>query len=295
MLRTRFRLNTETFQYEPVTFNWLTFKQQLRLSAILGFSLGALSLLLCFAFVGSPKAIYLERQKSSYVRLVKDQISDAKKLEKDINKIHRNDNNFYRSILNAEAIDVGIWEAGTGGSTQDIPKDPVLKESVSLLAKLKNKFSIQKNSFSSIMNVAVKKQEELMHTPAMRPLNTRVMSGFGYRMDPIHGGGHFHTGLDFDASMYTPIKATGGGTIITAGETASGWGYGIQVEIDHGYGYITKYAHLSKVKVRIGQKVNRGDVIGLSGNTGWSTGPHLHYEIIRNGVKVNPYDFFYTN
>jgi murein DD-endopeptidase MepM/ murein hydrolase activator NlpD len=117
------------------------------------------------------------------------------------------------------------------------------------------------------------------------------VSHFGYRSDPFHGGGQFHPGVDLSARIGTPIKATGDGRVVAAGPFH---GYGIHVEIDHGFGYRTIYAHLSKTKVRVGEKVKRGTVVGLSGNTGYSTGPHLHYEVIKNGQKSNPLDYIYV-
>jgi murein DD-endopeptidase MepM/ murein hydrolase activator NlpD len=125
--------------------------------------------------------------------------------------------------------------------------------------------------------------------PTLRPLKGRILSGFGYRRDPISGGVHFHPGLDLDARYGEPIHAVAEGTVIEAG--GSDGGYGIQVEIDHGYGYVTKYAHMSKLAVKPGQKVKRKDVIGYVGNTGYSVGAHLHYEVIRYGNKIDPRDY----
>ena len=125
--------------------------------------------------------------------------------------------------------------------------------------------------------------------PVGFPTKGTIVSGFGYRMHPIKKRLHLHTGLDIDAPYGTIVKATGKGVVVRAGISQSG--YGIQVEIDHGNGFKTKYAHLSKVLVKIGDKVERGTPIGKVGSTGLSTGPHLHYEIIKNDKKINPYPY----
>jgi murein DD-endopeptidase MepM/ murein hydrolase activator NlpD len=120
-----------------------------------------------------------------------------------------------------------------------------------------------------------------------------MVSDYGMRRNPFHGHREFHEGLDFRAKTGTPIKVVGNGIVTEAGRPQSG--YGLQVEVDHGHGYITKYAHCSKLMVNRGDTVQRGDVIALSGNTGYSTGPHLHYEVLKNGKKVNPRDYFYSD
>ena len=120
-----------------------------------------------------------------------------------------------------------------------------------------------------------------------------MASGYGYRMHPILKYRKFHAGMDFTAPRGTPIFATGKGTVIQADSKASG--YGRHVRIDHGYGYITLYAHMSKMAVEEGDKVNRGDIIGYVGNTGLSAGPHCHYEVRKNGEPVNPVNFYFND
>ena len=120
-----------------------------------------------------------------------------------------------------------------------------------------------------------------------------MASGFGYRIDPIYKTPKMHTGLDFAAPIGTPIYATGNGVVVEADYEAGG--YGNHVIIDHGYGYETLYGHMVKIKARMGQKVTRGEVIGWVGSTGKSTGPHCHYEVIKNGEKIDPIHFFFND
>jgi murein DD-endopeptidase MepM/ murein hydrolase activator NlpD len=133
--------------------------------------------------------------------------------------------------------------------------------------------------------------------PGIQPVSNkdlkRIASGFGYRIHPIYKTYKMHTGQDFTAPVGTEVYATGNGTVRKV--EYSRRGYGRNIIVDHGYGYQTLYAHLSKIEVRKGQRVNRGDVIGLVGNTGTSTAPHLHYEVIKNNRKINPANFFYND
>ena len=216
-------------------------------------------------------------------------------MEKELNTIHRNDQTFYRSILNKKSIDPQVWEGGVGGSVRDGANRfaaPTLREVAQRTEKLHYKLGLQKLSFEETARLAQLKSEELKHIPAILPLNGRTVSGFGYRADPFHGHGHFHSGVDISAPYGAPIFAAADGVVITSGTPE--WGYGLQVEIDHGYGFVTKYAHLSRTMVKVGQKIKRGTKLGLCGSSGYSTGPHLHYEVIRNGAKVNPEDYYYS-
>ena len=141
----------------------------------------------------------------------------------------------------------------------------------------------------------------LQSIPAIQPVANedlkRIASGYGYRIHPIYKVRKMHTGMDFTAPIGTPIHATGDGYIAGDNEAreVGGSGYGRYVVINHGYGYKTLYAHMSKIDVKPGQQVKRGDIIGYVGNTGSSTGPHLHYEVIKGGEKINPINFYYND
>jgi murein DD-endopeptidase MepM/ murein hydrolase activator NlpD len=156
---------------------------------------------------------------------------------------------------------------------------------------------VQSESLDEIVDLAKNKEDMLRSIPAIQPVAnkdlTRMASGYGMRIDPHYKVPKMHQGMDFTAPTGTPIYATGDGKVIRADSKSSG--YGKHVRIDHGYGYVTLYAHMSKYKVRPGQKVKRGDVIGLVGNTGKSKGPHLHYEVRVNKDPVNPVNFYFND
>ncbi|MFW5726237.1 MAG: M23 family metallopeptidase, partial [bacterium] len=155
----------------------------------------------------------------------------------------------------------------------------------------------QTRSYDELLKQAEDKNAMLAAIPAIQPVSNkelrRLASGFGMRVHPIYKVKMMHPGIDFSAPQGTPVYATGAGKVITVKSAFAG--YGKQVEIDHGFGYITKYAHMSDFNVKVGQTVERGQCIGYVGNSGTSTAPHLHYEIIKDGEKVNPIYFFYQD
>ena len=156
---------------------------------------------------------------------------------------------------------------------------------------------VQSRSLDEIERLAANKSELIAAIPTIQPIKnkdlTRVASGFGYRIDPFTKKRRFHYGMDFTAKRGTPVYATGNGIVKRADNRSSG--YGRHIRIDHGFGYVSLYAHLTKYNVRRGQKVKRGDIIGYVGNTGRSAGPHLHYEILKDKKKINPLNFYYGN
>jgi murein DD-endopeptidase MepM/ murein hydrolase activator NlpD len=168
---------------------------------------------------------------------------------------------------------------------------------VKTLNNLGSRINAQKTSYTEIDKLVNNKELLLSHTPAIQPVSnkelSRLASGFGHRIDPIYKTVKMHAGLDFAAPQGTPIYATADGTVTTGGNTNNG--YGNHVVINHGYGYETLYGHMVRVKVRPGEAVKRGEVIGWVGSTGKSTGPHCHYEVHKNGQKINPVYFFYND
>jgi murein DD-endopeptidase MepM/ murein hydrolase activator NlpD len=165
------------------------------------------------------------------------------------------------------------------------------------LSSISNRISFQEKSYREIEEMIKGKEKLLASTPAIQPINNkdlnRLASGFGYRIDPVYKTVKFHAGLDFSAPQGTPIYATADGRVTTAGNRSNG--YGNHVIINHGFGYETLYGHMVRVKVRNGQQVKRGEVIGWVGSTGKSTGPHLHYEVQKGGRNIDPIYFFYND
>jgi murein DD-endopeptidase MepM/ murein hydrolase activator NlpD len=157
--------------------------------------------------------------------------------------------------------------------------------------------NFQEKSYEEIEDMIKDKEKLLSATPAIQPVSNkdlnRIASGFGYRIDPVYKTVKHHAGLDFAAPQGTPIYATADGQVSTSGNTGNG--YGNHVIVRHGFGYETLYGHMVRVKARSGQSVKRGEVIGWVGSTGKSTGPHLHYEVHKNGKAVDPIYFFYND
>lgn len=159
---------------------------------------------------------------------------------------------------------------------------------------------IQSNSYDKVLEMALNKEDMLASFPAIMPVANkdlkRTASGWGYRLHPIYKVRRMHWGMDFTAPIGTPVYATGNGKITEVkGSKRSRIGLGLSIKVDHGYGYETVYGHLNKFNVKRGQEVKRGDIIGYVGNTGGSTAPHLHYEVHKNGKKVNPAYYYFKD
>ncbi len=216
------------------------------------------------------------------------------------------DDNIYRVIFEADPIPSEIRKAGFGGANryknmEGFTNSDLIIDTRKNLDILTKQTYVQSKSFDEVLELAKNKDKMLQSIPAIQPVaNTdlrRMASGFGYRIHPIYKVRKLHTGMDFSAPIGTPIYATGDGKVIhdRGSDKVGGHGYGRYVVIDHGYGYKTLYGHMSKISVKYGTSVKRGDVIGYVGNTGASTAPHLHYEVIKNGNKINPINFYYND
>lgn len=211
------------------------------------------------------------------------------------------DDNFYRVLMQAEPLGAAGRYAGLErqrmASVADSLDDPALVRMVtSQVDRLDNMVYHQIKSFDFLRARALESTDRIAHIPSIQPVSEKALrqmaSGYGYRRDPIYGTTKFHEGMDFSAPPGTPVYVTGDGKVLSAGWKSA---YGNLIEVDHGYGYITRYAHLSKIDVRAGQTVSRGDLIGEVGNTGKSTGPHLHYEVRLNGVPQNPVNYYFMD
>lgn len=216
--------------------------------------------------------------------------------------IQRRDDNIYRTIFEAEPIPNTIRQAGIGGinhyaDLEDLSNPEIVIETAKRLDKLAKQVYIQSKSFDEVIELARRKEALMSNMPAIQPISNkdlrRVASPFGVRMHPFYKVLKMHNGMDFTAPMGTEIYATGDGVVSDV--INSSRGYGNTVIIDHGYSYKTLYAHQSKILVRKGQRVKRGEVIGLVGNTGMSMAPHLHYEVRKNDQPINPINFYFND
>ena len=263
---------------------------------------------LCFVilintpFFETPKdrlqAREIENMKINYAILNKkmDQVDEV------LESVAERDNNLYRVFFNSSPIPEEQRKAGFGGvnrykALEGYDNSELVVSTTKRVDVISKELVIQSKSLDEILKLAKEKEKLLVAIPAIQPVkneNLKAMaSGFGYRSDPFTKIRKFHAGMDFSAKTGTPIYATGDGVVERADNTASG--YGNHIVIRHGFGYETLYGHLSKYKVRAGQRVKRGDVIGYVGSTGRSEAPHLHYEVHKNGEVVNPLNFYYGN
>jgi murein DD-endopeptidase MepM/ murein hydrolase activator NlpD len=214
--------------------------------------------------------------------------------------IENRDNNIYRIYFNTSPITEEERKAGFGGvnrykNLEGFNNSDLLENTTKRVDVLTKELVIQSKSLDEIVALAKQKEKLLAAIPAIQPVKNEdlkhMASGFGYRSDPFTKIRKFHYGMDFTARTGTPVYATGDGVVYKADASLSG--YGNHIEINHGYGYKTLYAHLSKYKCRSGQRVKRGDIIGYVGSTGRSQAPHLHYEVFKGNVRVNPLNFYY--
>ena len=225
----------------------------------------------------------------------------VKALQGQMATLEKRDNEVYRSIFEATPLPDSVRAKEIDKKKEldkvNIISDDIIGKDISnQLSNMSARVAYQVKSYDVIEHLIKNQGAKLASIPAIQPVSnkelTRIASGFGMRIHPIYGIAKMHNGLDFTAPQGTPIYATGDGTVTTAGMAT---GTGNHVIINHGYGYETVYMHMVKVKVRDGQKVKRGEVIGWVGNTGASTGPHCHYEVHINGNPIDPVYFFYND
>jgi len=219
-----------------------------------------------------------------------------------LDDIQNRDDNIYRVIFEAEPIEKSIRKAGYGGinryqNLRGYSNSELIIKTSEKVDQISKQLYIQSKSYDEIIELAKSKEKMLAALPAIQPVSnknlSRMASGYGWRIHPIYKTRKLHTGMDFSAKSGTPIYATGDGKILAVKKSRKG--YGNHVIIDHSYGYKTLYAHMKRSIVHKGQDVKRGEVIGYVGSTGTSVGPHLHYEVIKDGKKINPVNFYYND
>ncbi|OSZ73786.1 peptidase M23 [Chitinophagaceae bacterium IBVUCB2] len=302
MKKIKYYYNTNTLRYEK-----LETPLRVRLLRVFGFIAAALVTaalisFVAFQFIGSPKEKILEQQNRALRENYKELDEELSSVQKQMKELEKRDNDVYRAIFEANPIPDSArakeLEEKLEIATVERIKDNQLVASITnTLNNLMSRIAAQKKSYDEVDELVKNKEKLLSHTPAIQPVSNkdlnRIASGYGYRIDPVYKTTKFHAGLDFSAPQGTPIYATADGAVTTAGNTGNG--YGNYVVINHGYGYETLYGHMVRVKVRNGQAVKRGEIIGWVGSTGKSTGPHCHYEVHKNGEKINPIYFFFND
>jgi murein DD-endopeptidase MepM/ murein hydrolase activator NlpD len=302
MAKIRYQFNTKSLKIEKVQ---VTMKERLkRLAGSMAFGLvfGAVVIVLAYNFIRSPREKVLQNELEQYKLQYKIMNDRMDKIQKVLADVQDRDDNIYRVIFEAEPVPSEVRKAGFGGvdryeQLERIPNSKIVVNTAKRLDEITSQLVVQSKSYDEVFKLAKDKEKLIASIPAVQPVDfhdlRRIGSLFGYRTDPFYKVTKFHEGIDFAAAVGTPIYATGDG-VVSEAEYNSG-GYGNKIIINHGYSYETVYAHLSKIKVKKGQRVKRGEIIGLMGNTGKSTAPHLHYEVHKAGVPMNPIYFFFND
>ncbi len=302
MKKVKYFFNTHTLRYER-----LATPLRVRLLQVIGYIAasivtGIIIFAITFRYIDSPKEKYLRQQNDDLKQNYSVLAERTKQLELQMDEIENRDNNVYRSIFESAPVpdSARVKDIETKKEVklvQSLGETELINSMANQLNNLSLRIAYQSKSFVEIADLVKNKEKLLAAIPSIQPVSNknlnRVASGFGYRIDPIYKDRRLHAGLDFTAPSGTPIYATADGVVRDAGFNTGG--FGNRVVIYHGFGYETTYSHMYRIKARIGEKIKRGEVIGYIGTTGKSTGPHLHYEVHRNGVAVDPIYYFYND
>ena len=302
MAKVKYYYDPETLSYRPIE-RGKTFKiSNFIIFLVSSFLFGLFTLfgLLTSDFLNTPKELLLEREVKNYEFQFELLSQRLAQMESVMSEIEDRDNEIYRAFFEASPIPEEQRRAGFGGinrykKLEGFGNSDQIIETTQKIDILSKMLVVQSKSLEEIQLLAEKKEELLAAIPSIQPIKKddlkRMASGYGWRIDPFTKKRRRHKGMDFSANRGTPIYATGDGIVRRADNRSSG--YGEHIRIDHGFGYVSLYAHLNKYNVRRGQKVKRGEIIGFVGNTGRSVAPHLHYEILKDGKKINPLNFYY--
>lgn len=299
--KTKYVFNSETLRYELAKTSVWSMIAHILSYLLTGLGFAVLTIYMAYRFFDSPKEKILKREIEVLKTQYKWMQGRLHRLELALQDMQERDKNIYRMILEAEPLPQDIRDVGFGGRVgeewEGLQHADIIKQTQVKLLQLSKQFYIQSKSLDEIAELAKNKTKLFASIPAIIPIQVKdlkrqVTSGFGWRIHPIYKTQEFHPGLDFPSHQGTPVYATGNGKVEFAGIDNSG--YGMHVILNHGFGYQTLYGHLSKITVRIGEEVSRGQLIGYVGSTGLSTAPHLHYEVIKNNEKVNPIHYLFS-
>jgi murein DD-endopeptidase MepM/ murein hydrolase activator NlpD len=297
------------YYYDPDTLSYRKIepKKSKKIRNILLFGVGSLLsgllgllLLLNVNVLNTPKELSLQRELKNYELQFEILSRKMAQMDEVLANIEERDNNIYRIYFEANPIPEEQRRAGFGGinrykSLEGFNNSDMIIGATRRMEIIQKQMVIQSKSLDEITKLAAEKEKLLASIPAIQPVNneelTRMASGYGWRSDPFTKARKMHWGMDFTAPRGTPVYASGDGKIKRADNRASG--YGKHIRLEHGYGYMTIYAHLSRYNVKVGEQVKRGDLIGFVGSTGRSEAPHLHYEVWKDGKRINPINFYY--
>jgi murein DD-endopeptidase MepM/ murein hydrolase activator NlpD len=302
MAKVKYRFNAHTLSYDKIV---ISFKTRLKRFLALSSTTLLTSILIAIGilqFYESPRMRSLHKENERLLTQYELMYKDLSTIENVLDEIEQRDNNLYRVIFESDPIPSTIRKAGFGGvnrysKLESFDNSELVIKTAEKIDVLSKQAYIQAKSYDEVMKMAMNKEELKTSLPAIMPISNKSLkstaSGWGYRIHPIYKIKQFHYGMDFTASIGTKIYATGEGVVKDV--QSIGGGFGKFVIIDHGFGYETLYGHMSAFNVKKGDKVKRGSVIGFVGNTGTSTGPHVHYEVHKNGQPVNPQYYYFKD
>ena len=301
MSKTKYYFDSDNLEFVPIKNTLGNRIYRLSLFLISSVIFGAFITVILFNtdFVNTPKEIVQEREIDNYELQLKVLNKKLEQVESTLANIEKRDNNLYRAYFEASPIPEDQRKAGFGGINrydylEGFESSDLIVNTTERLDILTKELVIQSKSLDEIELLAKNKESLLSSIPSIQPVKSsdlrRMASGYGYWIDPFTKARRMHFGMDFSAKRGTPIYATGDGTVSRADSRAAG--FGKHVRIDHGFGYVTIYAHMDRYLVVKGDKIKRGDLIGYVGSSGRSVAPHLHYEIVKDGVKINPINFY---
>ena len=266
-----------------------------------GMGLGAGCFIILLLIFGSPSEKDLRVENSrllSQYHILSTRLDEALGV---MQQLQQRDDNLYRVIMQADSVADALRSASYGKTNRyedlmDMANAKLVVNTTQKMDLLSRQIYMQSKSFDEVVELCKKQDDMLACIPAIQPVANKNLkqtaSGYGNRIDPIYKTVKFHAGMDFSANVGTPVYATGNGTVQKAGWEGL---YGNCIDINHGFGYVTRYAHLSKIDVKVGRKVVRGETIGKVGSTGKSTGPHLHYEVHLKGQIMNPVNYYFMD
>ncbi len=302
MAKVKYRFNAHTLSYDKIVISLKTkIKRFLALfsTTLVTAVLVAVGIL---QFYESPRMRTLHKENERLLTQYQLLYKDLGNVEKTLDEIEQRDNNLYRVIFESDPIPSTIRKAGFGGvnrysQLESFDNSELVIKTAMKLDILSKQAYIQAKSYDEVLQLALNKEKLISSMPAIMPISNKSLkstaSGWGYRFHPIYKINQFHYGMDFTASIGTKVYATGDGVVKDV--QSIGGGYGKFIVLDHGFGYQTLYGHMSGFTVKIGDQVKRGNVIGFVGNSGTSTGPHVHYEVHKNGTPVNPQYYYFKD
>jgi murein DD-endopeptidase MepM/ murein hydrolase activator NlpD len=302
MAKIKYKFNPETLSYDKVERNLKTKIHRFLLFFSISVLLSGAMVVVFLQFYETPKMRGLKHENQRLLTQYELMSKNLDNIETVLEDIQQRDDNLYRVIFEADPIPSSVRKAGFGGVNkyshlESLDNAELVINTAQKLDIVAKEAYIQSKSYDEVLNLALAKEQMLSSLPAIMPVSNkdlnRTASGWGFRVHPIYKIRRFHYGMDFTAPVGTEIYATGDGTVNNVETSRSG--YGKWIVIDHGFGYETLYGHLNEFNVKKGQQVKRGSVIGYVGSEGTSSGPHLHYEVHKNGKAVNPQFYYFKD